>query len=50
MNCNWKSSPRRHNEAQSTLGPQYEQQSELQAKPYVKQQSEKEEDALQLKL
>ena len=44
-----ESSPRRHNEAQSTLGPQCEQQSESRAKPYVKQQPEKEEDALQLK-
>lgn len=44
-----ESSPRRHNEARSTLGPQCEQQSESRAKPYVKQQPEKEEDTLQLK-
>ena len=44
-----ESLPRRHNKARSTLGPQCEQQSESWAKPYVKQQPEKEEDALQLK-
>ena len=43
-----ESSPKRHNETRTTLGPQCDEQSESRAKPYPEPQPEI-EDALQLK-